>query len=410
MHAVAGLMRGGRESLTPEALERVFGARWPVRSQMMMLAAEEQASPIVEYMTTDSPWLGALVVQAADGRPRRIGVAVDPEPPHLVRGVVRSAIVEGMTTRDAVPEDAEVQADIERSAPIVAGDVRLVYDRSPDYFAGERLMGDTYTMVFEMGGRPLGLMSTVRRQVMVDGQLFRCTYAHRLRVSPEGRGGMATAVLWEGFSRNVLWSEFPYAFMSAGNEAILRTVPPRNQWEVRPERVVIDAARHAREPVGRPAEASDAARIVELLNDAHRRSQLFVPYTVESLTQRLEREPALYSWPHMLLGERAVVGVWVNAFRVLRTEGETTTEDVRSLVLDYGCEAGAEEELVALLRGWCREVHDAGSSELTIFTSPGARGHDALLPLSKRIEPYVTVTPIRPSDLSGGVYVDQLFF
>ena len=36
-------------------------------------------------------------------------------------------------------EDADVLIEVERRAPIVVGDVRLVYDRAPDYFAGERL-------------------------------------------------------------------------------------------------------------------------------------------------------------------------------------------------------------------------------------------------------------------------------
>ena len=62
--------------------------------------------------------------------------------------------------------------------------------------------------------------------------------------------------------------------------------------------------------IGRPATPRDAARIVEILNATHERDEMYLPYTVESFSARVERSPRDYCWDRVRMTDRAVVGVW----------------------------------------------------------------------------------------------------
>lgn len=137
-----------------------------------------------------------------------------------------------------------------------------------------------------------------------------------------------------------------------------------------------------------------------------------MPYSERSLGVRLGREPGRYSWPHMLLGERAFAGMWEAGIRVHRSETGRTREDTRVRVLHHGCLPGAEGELVALLEAWCARLARGGTAELAVFTSVGSRAREALLPLAKQVEPYGLGVPIpEPADLAArGVYTDQPYF
>ena len=87
-------------------------------------------------------------------------------------------------------------------------------------------------------------------------------------------------------------------------------------------------------------------------------------------------------------------------------------DSVRALVLDTGFEPGAEAELAALVRAWCGALQALGITHLTIFTSPGAPGRDALHALAARVEPYhFNIGLPEPADVATrGLYVDQLYF
>ena len=212
-----------------------------------------------------------------------------------------------------------------------------------------------------------------------------------------------------GLEANSWRADLQYSFISAGNERGLMTWT--SHWSVRPERIVIDTQRHTGPPVGRPATADDSVRIIDLLNGTHRHEELFAEYTAESLAVRLGRQPDLYSWKHLRIGERAVLGVWPAQLRVLKETGGETTAETRALVLDYGFEEGAEGELVALLQSACGELVRADTTELTIFVTPQSTAYSRLAALAKLIEPYVLQILVpEPDDLAvRGIYVDQLY-
>lgn len=188
-----------------------------------------------------------------------------------------------------------------------------------------------------------------------------------------------------------------------------KPVPP---WSVRPERLVIDCRAQAGAPYGRPARPDDAERIVALINAAHQREELFLPYTVQRLAARLEREPATYGWTHLLVGEPAVVGVRAASVRIQREGRGGREESGRALVIDTGFARGAEGDLVALLRAWCATLMAHGFTQMTLFTSPGSPGRDTLHRLAARIEPYhFNIGVPEPPDIATrGLYVDQLYF
>jgi hypothetical protein len=356
----------------------------------------------------------AIAVLGREGHIRRLLVGVENRAPYRIRGIAMDEGWPDLAVRRARAADAAALREIELLSPIVSGDVRVVYDRGGDYFATERLMGNTCTIVVERDGVPVGLNSVVNVPLLVGGEPLLGEYSYRLRIVPDARGGRRVNRLL-GFTTLEVYgwqADEVYAFVAAGNDTVLSHDLRIAPWSVRPERIVISTGDQSGAPVGRRAMSDDGARIVALLNRAHSSEELYVPYTAESLAVRLEREPALYSWQSLRLGDRAVVGVWPAQINVIRETAAGTENDVRALVLDYGYEPGAEDELVALLRAACADLAPGGATEVALFTCPQSPAYPHLVPLAKRIEPYVlSLRVLAPADLAvRGIYVDQLYF
>jgi hypothetical protein len=356
----------------------------------------------------------AIAVLERAGHVRRLAVSIESRPPHRIRGIGMDEGVPGLAARRSTDDDAAALRQIELQTPIVSGDVRVVYDRGEDYFATERLMGDTCTIVVEKDGVPVGLNSVVNVPIAVNGDVMLGEYSYRLRILPEARGGRRVNRLL-GFTTLEMYgwqSDEVYAFVAAGNDTVLSHDTRISQWSVRPERIVIDTVGQSGPPGGRPATAADCGRIIDLLDRAHGHEELYITHTRASLTARLERQRDLYSWQHLYLGERAVVGVWPAGIHVIRETPAGVENDVRALVLDYGYEPGAEDELAALVRAACANLASAGTTELTLFTGAQSSAYSRLAPLAKRVEPYVlSLRAQEPEDLATrGVYVDQLYF
>jgi hypothetical protein len=104
--------------------------------------------------------------------------------------------------------------------------------------------------------------------------------------------------------------------------------------------------------------------------------------------------------------------VWDAKLGVRREHGGIVTNDVRALVLDYGCEPGAEDELLELVWSSCSALAQNGTTELSLFSSIPATGYAQISAFAKRAEAYVVLCWRKPGpDLDQrGVYVDQLYF
>ena len=352
-------------------------------------------------------------LQSENGRVWALGVG-------LVEGEIRLGIFPyppGLSYRPVAPADADALAALERAAPIVTGEVETIYDRSRDYFETERLMGSDASVV-ERDGVIVGLHASVVHPICVAGRDLQGLYDHRVRVHPDARGGGVSglaglasfeAVIGRSGVRSGLVA--PYSFIAADNAAALR-LQSEGRWPEMPERLVIDTVGAAAAGLGRPATAADAERLVALLNDTHDAEELFCPYSLGSLNERLSRAPGSYGWSSFLISERACVGVWAPKMGVIRRAQGVETHDVRAFVLDYGCTSDGVGELVALVNDWRARLAAEGTTELSVFTSAGSRGAADLTALAKRREPYVVLCTFPPGDQvkERGVYIDQLYF
>ncbi|MEZ4552300.1 MAG: hypothetical protein R3B59_00155 [Dehalococcoidia bacterium] len=353
------------------------------------------------------------VVRGQDGHLRNVGSHVREADGYRARNLLGGPRPSGFTVRPAVPEDGPTLARLERSAPIQMGNVGVVYDRGEDdYFAGDRLAAAN-VLVLERDGDVVGMGGTVVHDVRINGHDARMAYAHRFRIALSAqRGGAWGALQWPTWLSNAAHSDAGSSYIHRANEAMLRYVPPAVMQPVGPERLAFRTVELAEDASMRPATAEDAPRIVELLNSTHGGEALFRPYTVESLTERVQREPSSYSWSLFRLSDRAVVGAWWHAYRVLRMAEGESSEDVRTLVLDYGFEPGAEAEFTDLLRAVAAEAAAGGSSELTMFTSPSSPGYDSLRPLAHHVDGYAMTLGAfaHGGVISGAIYIDQLYF
>ena len=140
-----------------------------------------------------------------------------------------------------------------------------------------------------------------------------------------------------------------------------------------------------------------------------------MPYTVESVTARLERACELYSWDKVWMTDGAIVGVWPagESLRVVSEGKGVRTESLRGVVLDYAFRPGAEGEFETLLRAWCGRIQESGMDTMSIFTSPSSPGVEILRSLAREVEPFNMWTPgiaEPPGTQEHGLYVDPIYF
>ncbi|HEX4713118.1 hypothetical protein [Phenylobacterium sp.] len=391
-----------------------FLARWPsemaagVKESVATVAAQVGPFTVIAYRLPKAN-VCVAELQRDDGRGWALGVA-------FVDGLILFAPFPrppGLSYRPVAPGDAAALAALELAAPIVTGDVETAYDKSGDYFEAERLMGSD-AFVVERDGAIVGLFASVVHPIRIAGKDLQSLYDHRVRVHPAARrGGVMGLAALARFEAVVGRSSLHvgHSFVAADNDAVLGLLRgPR--WPEMAERLVIDTGSAAATGLGRSATAADAERLVACLNDTHGEEELFCPYTLDSLRERLSRAPNSYSWSSFLISERACVGVWAPKMGVIRRERGVEKRDVRALVLDYGCTSQGLDELVALVSDWGARLAAEGTTELSIFTSAGSRANAALTALAKRREPYVVLCGLPPGDRvkERGIYVDQLYF
>ncbi len=318
----------------------------------------------------------------------------------------------GVTVRTAVDADGPALREIERTTPMDFSGDAVIYDKGDDYFAQDRLKDQGTCFVIEVDGRPAGLFKIAQRRIMVAGEIRHLTYAHRHRVSPWAQGRGLHHLI--NFLTN---AETPpgairYDLIRADHR-LARNMSLDSSWPISPQRILIDTHAQARSkaPIGRPATPEDAPALVELLNDAHGKKTLYVPYTVQSLSARLSRLPSGYSWQHIRWTANAALGVWAADWLVTHTVHDRQVVARRAIVLDYGVREGAEDELINLISATCHQLATDGITELSLFTTPGDRVQAGLLDLAKETEPYRLIMPVPDSpDLSvHGIYVDQVY-
>jgi hypothetical protein len=367
-----------------------------------------------------SPFSVTATLVSPRGKRWCLTFSVEAEEPHIIRQMEWQRLFDrDVTVREATKADAPALAEIERRSPVMLGETSIAFDRGDDYFAFTRLMAEVTVAVGFVGGGPAAVNCGAAHQVRVGGQDVRVMTAIHTRVLPEHQGkglwGAVSGVLSEKYNPGTGVAT-GRGFVSAENAAMQRgfaKVP--NRWSIQALRAQLDCAANAGSPAGRPATAADAGRIVEILNRCHTGEEMYLPYTADSLAQRLERAPAQYSWERLWLGDGAVVGLWPAGESIrllLRSHGREVVSR-RGLVLDYGFEPGSEGALEALLRAWCAWLAERQLDTLSIFTSESSPGYGCLRRLASRIDAFDLWTPGMaepPGAGERGLYVDQVYF
>ena len=321
-----------------------------------------------------------------------------------------------VVSREATLADAAVLADIERRCPIVLSDgVTMTIERGDDYFAFTRLMDDFLVALGFVDGKPAGVNVAALHTVRVGGRDYRIQAFAHLRILPEHQ----KKGLWGAINR-VFDEKYPEefgstAYPSVDNAAMLRGFAGAPRWSMHQIRAQLLCAPLAGPQIGRPATPRDAPRIVEILNATHERDEMYLPYTVESFTARVERSPRDYSWDRVRMTDRAVVGVWPagDTVRFIIESKGNRVESRRGLALDWGFLPGAEDEFEALLRAQCGWLNDRGLDRLSVFTSEASAGYERVRALASELERFVVISfgiPEPPGAATRGLYVDPIYF
>jgi len=348
-----------------------------------------------------------------------LSIEVEDREPHRITVLTRDRILDfDVVSREATLADAAVLADIERRCPIVLSDgVTMTIDRGDDYFAFTRLMDDFLVALGFIDGKPAGVNVAARHRVRVGGRDYRMDAFAHLRILPEhqkkGLWGAINRVFDEKFPEGS--SDGSTAYPSVDNAAMLRGFAGAPRWSIHQIRAQLLCESLAGPLVGRPATPHDASRIVEILNATHRTDEMYLPYTVESFTARVERSPRDYCWERVRMTDNAVVGAWPagDTVRFIIESNGRRVESRRGLALDWGFLPGAEDEFEALLRAQCGWLSNRGLDRLSLFTSEASAGYERVRAMASELERYVVISfgiAEPPGAATRGLYVDPIYF
>jgi hypothetical protein len=417
---VKASVAGDREHCTPELL----GPKHPAAEEETRIAwgqtAKRFGAPfVVQVVEESSDWSIVVAIEASDAKRWHVALKVEELSPHRICALDWQRIFDfEVTVREATEADGPALAEVERRCPIVLGDRSVTFDRGDDYFAFARLMAEPLVAVGFVDSVPAAINCGGMRSALVGGVERRMMVAVHTRVLPERQGkglwGALGRVFNEKRPRDLM--DGSCGFVSADNAAMqkgFRNTP--NKWPAQVLRAQLDCASLAGPATGRPATPTDAGRVVEILNACHEGEELYLPYSVELLTVRLERAPKQYTWERIRLTDRAVAGVWPagESIKVIIDSNGRRTESRRGLVFDYGFLPGAEADLEGLLGGWCGWLFERGMDTLSIFTSEHSRGYELLRGLATNIEAFDCWTPgieVPTGAEQRGLYVDQIYF
>ena len=405
----------GRDLTVEEiAAHMRFPRTWTPEGSLERFQADE-VPPQITAVDEHSPYEIAVRLGDPDERlnPVRLTFRVAEEPPHVITGLdsVRD-VGEGVVIREARESEGPALAALERRAPLKVGNASITYDRGDDFFAFARLMEKTVNLVAEENGEILALHCVALHPVVIGGNEHQAMLLHHTRIPREHqKRGLFSPLNVRGFQTFAESMDAPYGYVAIDNAAAGRLHGP-DRWSFHALRGVLRCEELAGASMGRPATPADAGRIVEILNECHKGEEMYLPYTVESFSERLERAPELYSWDNVWLTERAVVGVWPAGLRVTREEDGRRSETVRASVLDHGFLPGAEDELEQLLRAWCGRLAELGTSELAIYTSEGSPNYGVVSGLASQIDAYHFRMGVAEPDGAAqrGLYVDAVYF
>ncbi len=299
--------------------------------------------------------------------------------------------------RPATEDDNEGLRDLFANAPEELGDWEVITERSPNAFAGFRLQENLTLLVIADGPMLVASCGFSVRSVLVDGQRMSVRYGQALRVHRQyrrqGYGDQVRTIGWSvGTS---VFSQAQYDLMRSQNYAVVdwwkKYFP--DSYEGVPERegdipgIPTTVRRFPARAVEsdsaiRRGRREDIPRCVELVNRCHEGLDLFRPYTIEFLSNRLDerfwgpRPPwhqPVYCWEDFFVLEEggsitACAGLYDRGRDLRERWRHRDTDEERTLsdaaVMDWGYAEGAEEAMARLIRSLIGRTHAHGRDDL----------------------------------------------
>lgn len=138
-----------------------------------------------------------------------------------------TTVTSAPSARDATPEDNDALVALSVACPM-EGDIGLAVDRDPDFFALNRLEGQSWWVgvVDGPGGTPVGCIAVAERLVHRNGEPTTAMYVSDLKVHPAHRGTGVADSLTSWAQHLCLDRHGPdvltFLTVLAGNEAMVR--------------------------------------------------------------------------------------------------------------------------------------------------------------------------------------------
>ncbi len=310
--------------------------------------------------------------------------------------------------REAAYTDNDLFSDLWADSPEEIGEWEITVERGPDAFAQFKLQENVHLPVLALGPQLIACCGFSRRNVLIAGRRVSVVYGQALRVRRSARRmGYGDQVRRlggpPGIGRPAIGQ---YDIMRAQNFAVVswwqKFVP--DSFANVPVRdgsvpgIPVSVAQFPAQIGGqqdaavRPARREDLDACVELINRTHTGTDLFRPYSVESLENTLDEgfwgaTPArtgnaaidwwasIYGWRDYFVLEEggrihACAGLWDRGRDVRerwrRVGGKEERTIASTCVLDFGFAQGAEAAMARLLRTLIARTHELGRDYLLI--------------------------------------------
>lgn len=221
--------------------------------------------------------------------------------------------------REAEPGDNEALLGLQMRCP-QGTELVFQFDRSPDFFARSMPYERSWTFVAEEGDQIVGSIECALREAYVVGVLCRAMYVFGIMVDPgHRRRGIASMLQAEvdGVAARVD-ADLIYVFIVEENVPSIRMaekmgyVPWKN---VRENLVMAYKEEETLSPGSiRPLRVEDVPEAVALINGCYEGQDFWLPFTVESFLDYVERMPH-FNLKNILVYDEggkigAVLGFW----------------------------------------------------------------------------------------------------